>query len=561
MVVAKVLGPIADEESQALLEREFELARRLDHPAIVRVLGFARDGDHAWLTRQRMPGGDARRLRGGSPLDVVRAILPVVDALEHAHARGVVHGDLKASSVLLDREGRGRLADFSVAAALPDGDEPPDPADDVYGLGALLYDLLAGQPPIGPDFRSLAPVPRDLADLVASMLAKRKGDRPRLSAVRAALLESTATSSAPPRSRREVALQPPPRVGAIASSSPFHTRAPGFAAPAHPNRGMPASALALYGSLAVAALGVFVLLPRWVAKREGPRAVETTRSAEPTPTQQPPPPSTAAHAPRASSPSVTPPPPRTPASASPSASETLVAEAPGGEWTREMTEGHRALDRGAFAEARAAFSRAEAARPGTPSAAEGLARADEGLKGAALSLHKARGEAAEAREDWRAALVEYDAALELEPQVAFAVGGRSRSLRRAELEEKLVAYLKRPDRLSAEPVAREADQALDQARDATPSGPRLQEQIASLDRLLAEARTPIEVRLQSDGLTDVTVQRVGALGAFAEKSLTLRPGSYVVVGKRRGYRDARKALVVRPGQSPPPLLIRCEEAL
>ena len=56
----------------------------------------------------------------------------------------------------------------------------------------------------------------------------------------------------------------------------------------------------------------------------------------------------------------------------------------------------------------------------------------------------------------------------------------------------------------------------------------------------------MEVRLQSDGLTDVTVLRVGALGAFREKTLTLRPGSYVVMGKRSGYRDARKTLVVDP---------------
>jgi hypothetical protein len=226
-----------------------------------------------------------------------------------------------------------------------------------------------------------------------------------------------------------------------------------------------------------------------------------------------------------------------------------------------MTEGHAALDGGAFAEARDAFTRAEAARSGLPSTADGLARAEEGLKTEALSLHKTRGEAAEAREDWRGSLVEYDAALTLDSQVAFAVAGRSRSLRRAELDERLLGYLRRPERLSAEPVAREAEQALDQAREATPSGPRLQEQIATLDRVLREARTPIEIRLQSDGLTDVTVLRVGALGAFQEKSLALRPGSYVVVGKRRGYRDARKALVVRPGPSPSPLVIRCEEAL
>jgi hypothetical protein len=71
----------------------------------------------------------------------------------------------------------------------------------------------------------------------------------------------------------------------------------------------------------------------------------------------------------------------------------------------------------------------------------------------------------------------------------------------------------------------------------------------------------VDVHLLSDGLTEVVVLRVGALGAFREKSLALRPGSYVVVGKRRGYRDVRKTLLVSPAQSLPPLVVRCDEAL
>jgi hypothetical protein len=57
------------------------------------------------------------------------------------------------------------------------------------------------------------------------------------------------------------------------------------------------------------------------------------------------------------------------------------------------------------------------------------------------------------------------------------------------------------------------------------------------------------------------VLRVGSLGRFREKALELRPGSYVVVGTRRGYRDVRRTLVVPPGRSPDPLTIHCDEAL
>jgi hypothetical protein len=54
---------------------------------------------------------------------------------------------------------------------------------------------------------------------------------------------------------------------------------------------------------------------------------------------------------------------------------------------------------------------------------------------------------------------------------------------------------------------------------------------------------------------------VGPQGRFREKSLELRPGSYVVVGTRPGYRDKRQTLVVAPGRSPAPLTVRCDEAL
>jgi tetratricopeptide (TPR) repeat protein len=255
--------------------------------------------------------------------------------------------------------------------------------------------------------------------------------------------------------------------------------------------------------------------------------------------------------------------PRRPPAAARATEARPPAEEPGAaEWSRAMSEGLAALDRGQFAEAQAAFARAEAARPGTPVVADAMKRTEEGLKGEALARQRAAGAAAEAREDWRGALAAYDAALKIEPQIAFAQQGRARSLPRAVLDETLAGYLQRPDRLSAEAVAREAEGVLERAHEATPAGPRLQQQAAALERLIHDARTPVDVRLVSDGLTEVTVLRVTTLGTFrGEKKLALRPGSYVVTGKRQGYRDSRQTLVVSPTQIPPPLEVRCREAL
>jgi hypothetical protein len=317
--------------------------------------------------------------------------------------------------------------------------------------------------------------------------------------------------------------------------------------------------------LALAAVGVFVVLPRWMAPPPRP-AADAAAPAAPAPSAQPDPapagrvePEPPEAIPEPTSAAA---PPAVRPESRPQAAATPPAEAPGdAEWSRAMSEGLAALDRGELAAAESALRRAEAARPGTPVVADAMKRVEEGKKVEALSLHRARAAAAEAREEWRGALAEYDAALKVDPQVAFAVKGRARSLPRAELDERLAGYLQRPERLSAEAVAREAESALDRAGDVAPAGPRLQQQRAALERLLGQARTAVDVRLVSDGRTEVVVLRVGALGAFREKSLRLRPGSYVVVGRRQGYRDTRKTFVVSAGSPAPPLDVRCQEEL
>ena len=378
------------------------------------------------------------------------------------------------------------------------------------------------------------------------------------------------------RVRPDVALHPPPRPGTAAAPRPGET---------HPKRPFPHSkvAPAVLGLslLLAAAVGVFVLLPRWVANRQRPAVVEAPAPG-PSPAAaavvappEPVPAETAASQPEAPpepepalapEPAAEPEPEPEPETAAEAAGPAAVAErATGGpgaeEWTRAMSEALAALDGGRFAEARAALTRAEAARPGTTSTADALRRAEEGLKGEALAAHRERGASAEAREDWKAALGEYEAALKVEPQVAFALEGRSRSLPRAQMDERLAGYVQQPQRLGTESVAREAEAALATARRLEPAGPRLRQQTAALERLLQEARTTVEVRLVSDGHTDVVVLRVATLGAFRERTLALRPGSYVVVGRRQGYRDTRKTFVVSPGRAPAPLDVRCVEAL
>jgi hypothetical protein len=71
----------------------------------------------------------------------------------------------------------------------------------------------------------------------------------------------------------------------------------------------------------------------------------------------------------------------------------------------------------------------------------------------------------------------------------------------------------------------------------------------------------MEVSIVSDTLTDVTLNRIGRLGKFDRRVLEIRPGRYVAVGTRQGYRDVRIEFTVEPGKPLAPIQVRCEEAI
>jgi len=212
-VALKILHPAAGRSAAAwvALVHEHESASRLEHPGILRVFPPERDGTTFLLPMELATGGDLKRLRGAGYLTIVPVLIEVARALEHAHERGVIHRDLKPGNVLFDERGRVKLADFGVSGnSLDPGTdsmvrglspftaspeqlrgEPPRPSDDIYGLGALAYELLSRYPPHYPHFDAqrvqqepvppLVPaqqIPPQLAALVSAMLAKDPALRP-----------------------------------------------------------------------------------------------------------------------------------------------------------------------------------------------------------------------------------------------------------------------------------------------------------------------------------------------------------------------------------------------
>jgi serine/threonine protein kinase len=192
---------------------------RLVHPNIVQVFDAAEDGNVAYMVMELVHGDSLlSRLRPGQPLDLaltVRTIGELLSALGFAHAQGVVHRDVKPSNVLIDDQGRVKLADFGVAfvddsthrtaAGTVIGTpsymapeqlrgEPIGAAADIFSVGVVLYQMLTGRVPFKGDslvsvmYRithedppapsTLAPaLPGALDRVVARALAKQPAQR------------------------------------------------------------------------------------------------------------------------------------------------------------------------------------------------------------------------------------------------------------------------------------------------------------------------------------------------------------------------------------------------
>src|SRR5262249_9457221 len=105
--------------NRVLLKRfaqEYNAARQLNHPNIVRALDFGRDGDSPYLVMEYVEGESlGRRLERDGPLpesEAVRIIVEAARALHRAHKRGLVHRDVKPDNILLTPDGQVKLADL-----------------------------------------------------------------------------------------------------------------------------------------------------------------------------------------------------------------------------------------------------------------------------------------------------------------------------------------------------------------------------------------------------------------------------------------------------------------
>jgi tetratricopeptide (TPR) repeat protein len=228
---------------------------------------------------------------------------------------------------------------------------------------------------------------------------------------------------------------------------------------------------------------------------------------------------------------------------------------------QRMTEGLEALADGDFPTARAAFRTAQALQSDSREPADGLLQVDQGIRLEKIAVLERDAITLEGKEQWDAAVQKYNAILEVDPDLDFAHAGLARASERAALHVTLEKYIADPDSLSNPSTMQAATKLLLDIIRMQSVGPRLDDQKNQLSRLLKRATTELTVRLISDNATDVVIFRVGKLGRFDSQEISLRPGSYVAVGSRAGYRDVRLEFKVSPEIELQPIIVRCEEQI
>jgi serine/threonine-protein kinase len=269
-----------DDELRRRFVREARLAARLAHPNVVRVFDVGEDGGRPFIAMEYVDGETlAEVIARRGPLPPAEAAglgMQICAGLAAAHAAGLVHRDVKPQNLLLGSDGVLKLGDFGIAVGYegtrltvagtvlgtagylaPEQarGEQVTAAADIYAAGAVLYELLTGEPSrtveslaeLGSDDGFAAPdlptgVPAELVTAVTACLAVRPEDRPESTAALARLI-APAAAEAP-----TLSLPPEPTERATEI----------LARPAGPGRRWPARRLAAAAALVTAALAGLV---------------------------------------------------------------------------------------------------------------------------------------------------------------------------------------------------------------------------------------------------------------------------------------------------------------
>lgn len=231
------------------------------------------------------------------------------------------------------------------------------------------------------------------------------------------------------------------------------------------------------------------------------------------------------------------------------------------EFQELMTQGLRAFAKGDIPLSEEKFLKAKGFYPESREVQDALIQVEEKRRLARIRKLSEEATAAEKQENRSTAYDNYREILRIDPHIRVAAEGSKRMAKRIRLEKKMQYYLKHPESLLSDQGRKKATLTLYEAKELTGAGGRWDTMFSSFEEAVTLATTPVRAILKSDGATRVDVYRVGRFGPFQTKQLSLLPGTYTVVGHRKGFRDVRLALKVVPGREPVRQTVICRDQI
>jgi len=274
----------------ARFQKEARAAAQLDHSNVVTIHDVGRDGDRHYIVMEYVDGDDLKTLiRNKGKLGVGRAVdiaAQIAAGVGHAHKAGIIHCDIKPQNVLVTKDGVVKVTDFGIARALSESGltdsevvwgsplyfspeqaagERPTPASDVYSIGVVLYEMLAGAPPFQAEkpaalalmhMREEPPplsihnpqVPPQLEWIVRKVLAKEPSARYRTAEQLALVLQEYRS-----RGEQATSLYAPPSEPAVRATEPI-------VSPPPPEKELDWRTWVLGAAASIAVIG---LIPLW----------------------------------------------------------------------------------------------------------------------------------------------------------------------------------------------------------------------------------------------------------------------------------------------------------